>query len=197
MALRFQGEEIRTDVDVQDLLTKIRQDPRTSNPRVLTINQIAQMKAKNGGYPLDMHHDMLSPVQVHSEKEELALSQRGFRREYKHRDYPKYMFRRNAHPKFQKSAEERARIHSLTAEAQRIEMATVNEGDYIEEKIVNAPEEEAKLLKEKPNRTAGTGPWVRSVTEIAPFEEPTGEDPAVTIARLEGELAGFRDKKSA
>src|SRR5215469_6393983 len=144
--IKFQGEDIRTDMDVQELLTKIRQDPRTSNPRVLAINQVAQMKAKNGGYPLDMHHESLSPIQVHSEKEETAAAQLGFRREYRHRDYPKFLFRRNGHPKFQKSKEELKRINQMTPEAQRIEMATLNEGDYIEERVVNSHEEERKLM---------------------------------------------------
>lgn len=188
MALRFQGEEVRTNQDVKELLTRIRQDPKTSNPRVLGINQLSQMKAKNGGYPQDMHHDTMEPVQVHSEKEEMALAQIGFRREYKHRDYPKFMFRRNAHPKYQKSEEEKKRINSLTMEAQRIEMATVNEDDYIEAREIRTEAEEKKLLAEKPNKAAGTSVWCRSTTEIPPFAEPDGEDPQVTIARLQGQL---------
>ena len=196
MPLRFEGQEIRTDRDVQDLLSKIRQDPRTSNPRVLAIDQVNLMKARNAGYPKDMHHEILSPVQVHSEKEEMAMAQEGFRLEYKHRDYPKFLFRRNQHPKFHKSGEERKRIETMTPDAQRIEMATVNENDYIEEKIVRSAEEEKRTLAEKPNKAAGTGPWVRLVTDIAPFEEG-GEDTAITIARLEGELTALREKKSA
>ena len=196
MPVRFQGEEIRTDRDVQDLLTKIRQDPRTSNPRILAIDQINMMKARSAGYPKDMHHETMNPVQVHSEKEEMALAQMGFRLEYKHRDYPKFLFRRNAHPKFHKSAQEKKRIETLTPDAQRIEMATTNENDYIEELVVNSADQEKQVMAQKPNKAAGTGPWVRSIPEIAPFEEPAGEDPAVTIARLQGELAGFQ-KKSA
>lgn len=192
MAVRFEGEEIQTDRDVTDLLAQVRRDPRTSNPRVLAINQIRQMQAKNDGYPVYMHHDTLSPTMANNEKEEEALAQAGFRREYRHRDYPKCMFRRNMHPKFAKSQAEQLRIAQLTVEAQRIEYATCNEGDFIEERVVKNLDEERKLLAEPENVAAGRGAWVFSPTEIQPFGDGPAEDPQVTIARLQGELAAYK-----
>src|SRR5260370_24010642 len=98
--LRIEGEEIQTNGDVQDLLARIRRDPRTDNPRVTVIGQLQQMKWKNGGYPLDMHHDPLLPIRVNNEKEEEAMAQARFPREHNHRDYPKFPCPRNLHPKF-------------------------------------------------------------------------------------------------
>lgn len=192
MPVRFEGEEIQTDRDVQDLLTQIRRDPRVGNPRVLAINQIRQMQAKNDGYPVDMHHDTLAPTIANNEKEEEALMQAGFRREYRHRAYPMFLFRRNMHPKFAKSDSEKLRISQLTIEAQRIEMVTCNEGDFIEERIVRNEADEKKLLAEPANEAAGRGPWVHTVAEIKPFGDAPLEDPQVTIARLQGELQALK-----
>jgi hypothetical protein len=195
MALRFQGEEIRTDRDVTQLLEQIRRDPRTDNPRVLWINQNAQMKAKNGGYPIDMHHETYLPVQVFNEKEEDAMSQVGYRREYKHKDFPCAIYRRNGHPKFHKSTEERQRIACLTIEAQRLEMATDNEGDYIETVTVKNQGELDKFMAQKPNKAAKIGSWHLKVTDIDPLDRDPEEDPAVTIARLQGEVDGMKGKE--
>ena len=191
--LRIEGEEINTNQDVNQLLKQIRSDPRTSSPRVLIINQVAQMRAKNDGYPVDMYHATLLPVSVRNEEEETAIAQHGYQRQYIARLYPKYMFRRNMHPRFQKSAAELARIQILTPEAKVIEMATLNEHDYIEERIAKDAGEEKKLLAEKP-KTNITGSWVDAIGKIEPFPDAPEEDPAVTIANLRGQIEAMAEK---
>lgn len=195
MPVRFEGEGIQTEGDVTELLKRIRSDPRTENPRVLYVNQMRMMEGRNAGYPIWMYHDALTAQQVFNEKEEAALAQSGFYRQYKHKSFPTFFFRRNMHPKFQKSAEERARLQQLTEEARRLEMNTVNEGDYIESRVVNNEAEAKKLLAEKENKGAGTGRWYAKLTEVPPFDAAPEEDPAVTIARLQGENDALRAKK--
>lgn len=195
MPITFEQGSVRSDADAQELLRKIRSDPRGENPRVLAINQLLQMQAKNGGYPVHMYHETLNAVVVNDEKEEEAMSQAGFRKQYKFKQYPRYMFRRNMHPKFHKSPLEKIRIQGLSPDAQRIEMATTNEQDYIEERVVKDAMEEVALLKQGPNKAAGIGQWVNTIQEIEPWQEDAVEDPAVTIARLEGEVQALRDKR--
>lgn len=194
MPVRFEGQDIRTDRDVTQLLEQIRRDPRTTNPRVLWINQAAQMQAKKGGYPVDMYHEVHLPVKVMNEEEEDAMSQLGYRRQYSHREFPCYLHRRNAHPKFHKNPEEKQRIMLLTLEAQRLEMATTNDGDYVESVHVRDEAQYEKLMAQKEQKAAGIGPWCVKVTDIEPLHEGPEEDTAVTIARLQGELEGLKAK---
>lgn len=186
--MRIEGEEVHSNVDVKALLEKIRRDPRTSNPRVLAIDQMEQQRLRAGGYPIHLHHNTLDPQQVHSAQEEEALIKMGFRREYRTKEYPCYLFRRNMHPKYFKSQQETQRITAMTPDAQRIEMNTVNEMDYIEEKLVKTADEAAKLLAMKPNKSAGTSAWFSKVTDLPPFEDAAEEDPNVTIANLRGKI---------
>lgn len=195
MPFRIEGNEVSTNQDVAQLLKQIRSDPRASNPRVLAINQLRQMQAKNNGYPLDLHHDTLLATQVFNEEEEAALTQQGFRREYRHKAYPKFLFRRNMHPKFQKSPEEQKRLQALTLEARTIEMATLNENDYIEERQVKDEGEEKKLRTEKA-KAGITTPWVDAITKIEPFPDAPEEDPAVTIANLRGQVEAMQQRKA-
>lgn len=193
MAVRFEGAEVQTDRDVRELLDNLRKDPRTENPRVLTVLQERQMQARNGGYPIFMHHDSLSPVRVENEKEEMNLTEAGFRREYKHRSFPTWIHRRNMHPKFAKSAQELIRLRGLSPEAQRLEMAQVNDGDFIESVQVKDEVEFAKYMKQPEQKAAGIGKWHHEITDVEPLETPD-EDPQLTIARMEGELAALREK---
>lgn len=195
MAFRIEGNEVNTNQDVDQLLKQIRADPRATNPRVLSIHQLRHMQSRNNGYPVDMHHDTLLAAQVFNEEEESALTAQGFRRDYRHKSYPKYMFRRNMHPKFQKNADEQRRIQALTPEARVIEMATLNEHDYVEERMVKDEAEEKKLKAEKP-RANVTSPWVDSISKIEPFPDAPEEDPTITIANLQGQLAAMQRKSA-
>lgn len=192
MALLFEGNQVQTDGDVNAMLERLRKDPRTENPRVLVVLQERQMQARNGGYPVFMHHDTLSPQRVENERQEEALAQQGFRREYKHKSYPTWLHRRNMHPRFAKSQEEQIRMRALSPEAQKLEMAVVNEGDFIESVQVKDEAHEAKLMAQQPNALAGIGKWCHDVTEIDPISQGPEEDPLVTIARLQGQLAGLQ-----
>jgi hypothetical protein len=184
---------LNTDREVQDFLARVRKDPRTTNPRILQVQMTIAARGKNGGFPHDMYHDSLSPVTVQNVEEEMIMSQAGFYSEYRHRSFPVTLFRRNMHPRFEKSPEERQRIQALTPEARAIEMATVNEHDYIEECLVHTQAElDAKLAI--PARKGVTSAWVRKFAEVEPFEQPSNEDPALAIARLEGQLAEARAK---
>lgn len=196
MAFRIEGIEINTNQDVDSLLKQIRADPRASNPRVLAINQLRQMQAKNNGYPLHLYHASLLPAIVNNEEEESALAEHGYQRQYTHRNYPKFMFRRNMHPKFQKSAAEQARLQTLTPEARVIEMASLNEHDYVEERLVKDEAEEKRIRAEKPKNNV-TGPWVDALGKIEAFPDAPEEDPAITIANLRGQLQAQESRKGA
>ncbi len=191
--IEIEGDRSLTNQDVAGLLAQIRKDPRTTNPRVLSINMLAQMKAKNGGYPLDMYHPILDAVRVNNEDEELKITEAGFTREYVAKAFPKFMYRRNLHPKFAKSAQEMERIALMTAEAQKIERATINEGDFIETRVIKDAAEEKKLLAEPATKIVTK--WVSRITNVEPMKQGPEEDPEVTIARLRGEISGLEKNR--
>lgn len=157
--------------DVNEILGKIRQ-ASTTNPPISALQNRALMQAKSLGFPKDMYHETLDPVQALHADHEKELRELGYGTFYIPRHYPKTLYRRNF--------DERYKLQKDPAT-----LAILNH-EFVESRIVRSKEQEAELLKAKTPR--GCGPWCSKVTDIDPIPDGPEEDPQVTIARLEGQL---------
>lgn len=153
--------------EVRALIHKVRSTPGINNKPVLAVNVLEGQRSKNGGYPLHMYHESLDPVLALSEDEEQAVAEVGYGRHYIPKSYPKYLFRRNMDAKFKAS-------------------------DFIEEMVVRDAAAEKALLKKR--APANCGDWVEAAQEIEALPDAPTEDPAITIARLQGQLAAFQQE---
>lgn len=180
MSLAFAptGQQTMSQRDVDQFLTEARMAPTNKSPRVLGINQLPLMRAKNNGYPIDMYHPVHDMRKALKEEEELALAGMGYSRQYTRKEYPKAMFRRNMDPKFEPAFDAASTLQT-------------NIG-FVEERTVRSADEEKALRAMKPK--ANQSIWFEKVTDIPEIEDGPTEDPKVTIARLEGELAGVKAK---
>ena len=161
--------------DVEKIMSALR-PTKNSNPPVLAIRCLAIMREKQNGYPKHLYHESLEPVLALNEDQHAELMKIGYVEHYIPREYPKILFRRNMDPKFNL----------------RRDVAT-NEPlnhDHVEERIVRSQEAEAKVRKQPVPQ--GCGPWVSKLDDIEPLPDGPEEDPDVTIARLQGELAEAR-----
>lgn len=188
---------IRQPTSQEDIaaLLKAHSNPKANNRPILASNMHKMQLAKNNGFPKDMYHASLAPVMIFNEDQERAIAEKGYVPYYIPHTHPRTLYRRNMHPKFFKSQTELKRIQTLTAEAQKIEMTTVNPDDYIEERIVASAEIEANVRKEKV--TANQSAWFDTPTKIEPFPDAPSEPPGETIARLQGELNALKGKSKA
>jgi len=177
-SMRPTGEQNMTQSQVDQFLRDARDSTRQENPQVLAINQVAMMRAKRNGYPVDMYHEKFEMRQAMKPEEEQALAQLGYQRQYIHKHYPKVLFRRNMDAKFEPTFDEASGIQLTNAFVQQI---TVKDEKH---------EKEVRAMKPK----AGQSVWVNTLAELPPIEEGPAEDPAVTTARLEGEIAGLKSK---
>lgn len=155
------GRQTLTNEGVNELLRQIRSDPRKQNPRVLGINMLNQMRARQNGYPKDLYHQTLDPIMVFSEEEEAGMVQVGYQAQYTFRDYPKFIFRRNMEEKWAPDG-------------------------YVEARCVKGVAAENDARKEKQRH--GVGPWYVNPAEIEPLPDAPIEDPALVIANLRGQL---------
>lgn len=163
--------------DVQAIMNQLR-PPKNANPRILAINQRAMQTAKQNGYPKHLYHANLDPVLALTEDQEEELMQLGYQPHYIRHDYPKMLYRRNMDPKL----------------GPQIDKSTgkVANNPFIEEVMVRSKEAEDSLMKAKiPN---GCGQWYARFVDVPELPEGPAEDPAVTIARLEGEVSALRSK---
>lgn len=168
------GRQTATSMrEIDELIKSIREDPRQGNPRVLGINMLATVTAKNRGYPKWMYHATFEPRMVMKEEEEEALQTQGYKAQYIHRAYPKVMYRRNFSDRFA------LRIDPASKQALNIE--------YCEQKNVGSKEEEEALLDAPTQRNCG--PWVADFEALEPLAQGKDEPVAVKIARLETECA--------
>jgi hypothetical protein len=147
--------------EVQELIKRVRMDPRANNKPVLGVNIQMLQTAKNGGYPKHMYHETLDAIVVLSQEEEQAVATKGYVSHYIPHAYPKWKYRRNMDAKF--------------------EAAGFVEG-------VEVPNEQAAADLAKKHAPVNAGPWFDKVTDIERLPEALAEDPAVTIARLQGQL---------
>jgi hypothetical protein len=174
------GEQTMSQREVDQFLTEARMAPTNKSPRVLGINQITIMRAKQNGYPVDMHHPTMEMRQAFKEEEEMALASLGYQRNYIAKEYPKALFRRNMSPRFEPQFDPATQIQ-------------LNH-DFVEEKVCRSEDQEKALraMKPKPGQSA----WFDKITDLPPLDDSLAEDPKVTIARLEGQVAGLQQEVS-
>jgi hypothetical protein len=155
--------------------------PAADNRPVLMIDIIEQQQARNNGYPKWMYHEALEPQQVKNREQERAIAAQGYKTFYVQRSspYPAYVFRRNMDPKFEDP-----------------NAATGAPGDFIEQQLVRSEGEMEALKKTRKPKTA-IGEWVREIADLPPIADGPTEDPAVTIARLQGELTAMKAEPKA
>jgi hypothetical protein len=106
------------------ILRELANEPRNSSDPILGVNVQEMQRAKNGGYPRDLYHQTLQPVQVMNRSQEMAMAGMGYVRNYIHRHYPKFMYCRNMAKKFEASG-------------------------FVEERLVHNEAQEHQLLNQK------------------------------------------------
>lgn len=175
------GQQTFSQAEADGFLNTARTAASTGNPRVLGINAIPLMRAKHNGYPVDMYHPTLAMRQAYKEEEEQALAQVGYQRQYIAKAYPKAMFRRSMAPKFEPQFDAATGIQT-------------NLG-FVEEVHCRDAEHEKMLRAMHPKK--GESAWFYRFVDIPTLDDGPFEDPAVTIARLQGQLAEARQMQPA
>lgn len=172
------GNQTMSQRECDQFLQEARMAPTTKSPRVLGINQIPLMRAKNNGYPVDMFHESLEMRQAMREEEEMALANMGYQRQYIPKEYPKALFRRNMAPKYEPQFDPSTNLQTNNA--------------FVEEVVCRDPKQEKtlRLMKVGP----GLSEWFEKITDIPELEDGPTEDPKVTIARMEGQIAGLQSE---
>jgi hypothetical protein len=168
--------------EVQELIKRVRMDPKANNKPVLAVNVQALQTAKNGGYPKHMYHERLDSIVAMNEDEERALNTKGYVTHYIARQYPKWKYRRNMDARFFDQPEPQSNGS--------VKMVPNPFGDYVEAVEVKDEHAEAALLKRHAPGKAGK--WFDKVTDLEPLPDDLEESPEVTKARLEGQLAELR-----
>lgn len=161
--------------DVDAILSKIR-PPSTGNPPVMALNLKRMVEATKGGYPKHLYHEALDPVIVLREDQHHELAMLGYVENYIPRQYPRTLYRRNPDLKFEPKFDPATKV--LLFEP------------FVEARLVRDENHEKAVRKDRV--PPGCGPWVLRVEEIEPLPDGSGEDPAVTIARLEGQIEEAR-----
>jgi hypothetical protein len=159
--------------EIQRILAQY-DNPAATNEPVLMIDIIAQQQARNMGFPKWLYHSHLEPVQIKNKEQENALRKEGYTTNYIHRSFPAFVFRRNMEAKFEDA-----------------DMLSGAPGDFIEQRMVKSQEAFVALGKERKPRTV-IGDWCFDLSELPPIAEGPKEDPAVTIARLQGQLQAMQ-----
>lgn len=174
----------RMKADVDELIKKARMTAKTGNPTVLGVTQIRMMQAQKAGYPKDLYHEHLSAVHCLDEDEEKVYRQNGYV-EYANADWPsckhpKMLFRRNFAT---------IRVKDTKGNFLKEEFKFMGP-ECIEDKTAMTPKEETELLNRKPE--VNCSKWFGTVSELPALDEAPAEDPAVTIARLQGEIEAMK-----
>jgi hypothetical protein len=155
------GDHTPTMKDVHAIMAGLKSTASVNNEPVLAVHQEEQMRAKNKGYPQHMYHAKLDALIVSNPEQRGAAMGLGYTASYQHREYPKFLHRRNMEAKFEAA-------------------------DYVESRQVASKEQEDALRKVKAKN--GQSPWVESLDKVEPLPDEPIEDPQVTIARLQGQL---------
>jgi hypothetical protein len=148
--------------------------PAATNEPILMIDIMQQQQARNMGYPKWMYHETLEPQHVKNRDQERAIAAQGYKTAYIFKHFPTFVFRRNMEKKFEEPNH-----------------ASGQPGDFIEQRLVQSAEHWEALQKERKPKTV-VGDWCRELAELPPVAEGPKEDPAVTIARLQGELSAMK-----
>lgn len=173
------GQQTMSMREVDQFLTEARMAPNTKSPRILGINQIPIMRARSNGYPIWLYHETLEARQAFKEEEEQALVVLGYRREYIAKAYPKTLFRRNMDARFEPRFDKATGIQENHS--------------FVEERCARDAKQEKELRLMKPKN--GQSDWVEKLADLPELADGPTENPMVTIARLQGELAGLLQGK--
>jgi len=111
------------NAELNDLMTAAGHKQAT-NKTMLAVNVLAIQKGKNNGLPEHFYHDHLPPRIAYTEEQRDLLVKNGFSTTYRHREYPKMLYRRNMNPRFERE-------------------------DFVESRTINTKAEEEKLLAAK------------------------------------------------
>jgi hypothetical protein len=158
------------NAEIRDMIKRVRMEPKADNRPVLGVNIIKMEQAKKGGFPKHMYHETLEAVcDVSTEEEEMALASKGYVSHYIPQAFPLWLYRRNLDAKFEAEG-------------------------FVEAIVVQSEDQMHAITKRKVPK--GCSEWAKRVTDLAPIPDGPEEDPAVTIARLEGQLSEARNAKS-
>lgn len=172
--------------ELAEKIKQIRLTPGADNKPVLAVNIEMLQRAKNGGYPKHLYHATMTPVVALSDKEEQVYFEHGYQANYSHRDFPKWLYRRNTDPRFALSASEIDHQHKVGGYLRE---------PFVEAVQVNTKEEETVLIKKAKPSTAG--PWEDAITDLEALPDSPAEDHEVTIARLQGQLEEAQRQRAA
>lgn len=170
----YQEKREVTQEDIDKLIQKYAIEGMTNEP-VFQYQQAATAKAMNLGYPKEMYHAQLEPRRAYNQQQVKALGEQGYRADqYIFRSWPSMYYRRNMAERF-------AEGNPTKGEP----------GDYIEQRKFTSQEALDEAQKQRRPRLVVSA-WVKTLAELPELEEGPNEDPQVTIARLQGELAARR-----
>lgn len=172
------GQQTLSQREVDAFMAEIRTRPKKPAPLPLAIRQHRMMVEKNAGYPKHMFHASLDPRLALSEEEEEALRQMGYGDQYIPRTYPKFLHRRNMDAKFEPHFDPATGI--------------LQNEPFVETRLVRSPEEEKVLQLMKPKN--GQSDWFDELALLPPIEDGPEEDPAITIANLQGQIAALQSR---
>lgn len=199
MSFGFQqtGQQHSDFERVKQIMNSLR-PPTAGNPRILAIDQAPLIKAKNGGYPLFMYHPTLDPQYVTREDQQLELEKLGYGTVYIPRQYPKMLMRRNMDPRFDSPQDKESDPKEGYTPAK-------DHTPFVEFRVVADAQQEQRVLSErKPQKLDRetkqpyfVGEWKTKLDDVDPLPQGPEEDPAITIARLEGQLQGSARQESA
>lgn len=152
--------------EIDALMNELRNGEQSTEP-LLAIHQIDIMRGKNKGFPMHMYHPTLEPRVVINTAQRDALLKAGYSLTYTKQEFPMMIFRRNTEPRFAP--------------------------DFVETRTVPSKQVLDSLINQR--HPANCGPWVDTPANIEPIADGPSEDPAVTIARLEGQLAALQGEE--
>jgi hypothetical protein len=175
----YQQDQQTSMKDVHEVLSKLR-PARNSNPPVFVINQMKQVTAKNGGYPIFLYHERLDPVQALTEDQASELKGFGYVETYIPKSYPKYIFRRNFEDKFKLQKEDGTN--------------NIINHEYVETRLIRDAKHEVEVRAEK--RRSSHGPWCDSIADIEPMPDGVDEPDPVKIARLEATVVAMEKQRA-
>jgi hypothetical protein len=175
------GQQNMSQSEIDRFLKEAREAPNEAAPPVLGIRQVEMMQAKRNGFPKWMYHATFEPRHIFKAAEQTAAEMMGYTTTYVFRAYPKVLYRRNMDAKFEPQFEEATGLQLTNAFVQAV---TVRDEKH---------EKEVRAMKPKQGQSA----WFETLAQLPEIEDAPTEDPAVTIARLQGEIDGMKSKKAA
>lgn len=170
----------RNTQEVDQIIEELK-NTRDQNPPVFSSDLLEQERMRKKGFPVWMYHREQLPVHALNQAMVTALELQGFRKgQYIPQNFPRTIFRRNM---------ETLRRNELG----RI-VTTPKFEDYLETKVVHTQEKLDEMLTEPAHKHGVWSSWFLNVGDVPPANEESGEDPNVTIARLQEQLTAMKNQ---